>query len=180
MGSEAARTRRESWRNTLVRWRINLFFFLAAGGIRATYVSDDWHEAELTVFLNWRTRNYRGTIFGGTLYAALDPVYMLMIARNLGPEYSVWDTRATIHFKKAGRGKLYAHFRLDDGELDTIRRLAESGPVERQYTATLVDKEGTPHVVVEKTIYIRKRDPKKANGKDRISTMLQMRREDRR
>ena len=90
--NSAAPARRESFRNKLIRWRINWFYFFAAGGVRATYVSDDWQEAELQVALNWRTRNYRGTIFGGTLYAALDPVYMLMIARNLGPEYSVWDT----------------------------------------------------------------------------------------
>ena len=171
----SAPQRRESFRNKLTRWRINWFFFFAAGGVRATYVSDDWHEAELEVALNWRTRNYRDTIFGGTLYAALDPVYLLMIARNLGPEYSVWDTRATIQFKKAGRGKLYARFKLDEGELATIRQLAEQGPVERQYTATLVDKEGTPHVVVEKTIYIRKRDPNKSHGKNNVSSMLQMR-----
>ncbi|HSE48379.1 MAG TPA: DUF4442 domain-containing protein [Terriglobales bacterium] len=174
MGTSARR--RESLRNKLVRWRINLFYFLASSGTRATYVSDDWLEAELTVKLNWRNRNYRGTIFGGTLYSALDPVYMLMIARNLGPEYSVWDTRATIHFKKAGRGKLYAHFRIEEAELRAIRELTAGGEaVERQYTATLVDREGTPHVVVEKTIYIRKRDPNKAHGKDRVSSMLQMR-----
>ena len=55
--------------------------------------------------------------------SAVDPVYMLMIARNLGPEYSVWDTRATVHFKKAGRGKLYARFQVAAEELETIRQL---------------------------------------------------------
>jgi acyl-coenzyme A thioesterase PaaI-like protein len=179
MSSEAtgpAGARHESWRNKLVRWRINFFYLIASSGTWATFVSDDWREAELTVRLTWRNRNYRGTIFGGTLYSAVDPVYMLMLARNLGPDYSVWDTRATIHFQKAGRGKLYAHFKLGAEELETIRQLTAGGqPVERHYAITLADEEGTPHVVVEKTIYIRKKDPSKANGKDRVSGMLKMR-----
>ena len=36
-------------------------------------------------------RNYVGTHFGGSLFAMTDPFYMLMMMRNLGPDYIVWD-----------------------------------------------------------------------------------------
>jgi hypothetical protein len=42
----------------------------------------------------WRTRNVVGTIFGGSIYAAVDPFYMLMLIKVLGREYVVWDKAA--------------------------------------------------------------------------------------
>ena len=30
---------------------------------------------------------YVGTIFGGSLYGAIDPIYMLMLLKSLGPRY---------------------------------------------------------------------------------------------
>ena len=42
-------------------------------------------------------------MFGGSLYASVDPFYMIMLIRNLGSEYIVWDKAATIRFKKPGK-----------------------------------------------------------------------------
>jgi hypothetical protein len=36
---------------------------------------------------SWRTRNYVGTIFGGSMYSAVDPIYMVMLTRRLGKDY---------------------------------------------------------------------------------------------
>ena len=107
--------------------------------------------------LNWRTRNLVGTIFGGSLYGAVDPLYMLMLVRNLGPEYIVWDKAATIRFRRPGRTTLTATFRLDQAELDEIRRLTEDGaPIDRVYPIELVDASGEVHVSFEKTLYVRR------------------------
>ncbi len=107
--------------------------------------------------LNWRTRNYVGTIFGGSLYGAVDPHYMIMLIKILGPDYVVWDKAATIRFRKPGRGTLYARFHLDEEEIATIRRLTEDGkPTDRVYTVDLTDANGVVHASVEKTVYIRR------------------------
>jgi hypothetical protein len=112
--------------------------------------------------LNWRTRNYVGTIFGGSLYGAVDPHYMIMLIKILGPGYTVWDKAATIRFKKPGRGTLYARFLLDEEEIATIRRLTEAAPsIDRVYTVDLTDAQGVVHASVEKTVYIR-RDPSRS------------------
>src|SRR6185436_3603428 len=104
----------------------------------------------------WRTRNYVGTIFGGSIYASVDPMYMIMLIRILGRGYLVWDKAATIRFRKPGRTTLFATFRLDDAELDAIRAAAAGGePVNRAYVVELADSEGTVHASVEKVIYIR-------------------------
>ena len=99
-----------------------------------------------------------GTIFGGSMYAAVDPVYMLMLIKNLGPDYVVWDRSACIDFKKPGRTALFARFRIDGAEFDAIRReLEQVRHVDRVYHVDLVDAQGTVHASVEKVVYIRRK-----------------------
>ena len=141
-----------------VRWRFNLFPAWRGTGARLTFIAPDWREVHVRLPLNWRTRNYVGTIFGGSLYAAADPIYMIMLIRNLGPAYTVWDKAASIRFWKPGRGTLYTRFVIDEAELSEIRRLLETAPsIERVYVVELADAAGTVHATVEKTIHIRKK-----------------------
>ncbi len=149
----------ESWVTRQKRWRFNLFYAFVAGGARITYIAGDWREVRLEIPLSWRTCNYVGTIFGGAMYAAVDPVYMVMLIHSLGPEYVVWDRAATIYFRKPGRSKLYAEFTLEEAELETIRReTAEKASVDRVYLVELKDAEGTVCASIEKTLYIRRED----------------------
>ena len=126
----------------------------------AVPIAPDWREVRVRLPLNWRTRNYVGTIFGGSIYAAADPVYMIMLIHNLGPRYTVWDKAASIRFRKPGRGTLYARFAIDEAELTEIRERLETAPsIERVYLVELADADGTVHATVEKTIHVRKKDP---------------------
>lgn len=119
----------------------------------------DFREMRLDVPLSWRTRNYVGTIFGGSMYGAVDPVYMLMLIKNLGRGYEIWDKEATIRFKKPGRSTLHARFTLDQEELRRIREeLAQAGSIDRVYVVDLTDDEGTVCATVEKTIHIRRKE----------------------
>ncbi len=146
----------ESLRSRFFRWGFNLFPAYCATGARITYISHDFREVRIKLPLSWQTRNYVGTIFGGSMYAAIDPVYMLMLIKNLGPDYIVWDKSACINFKKPGRTTLFARFTLDDTELDTIRNeLTHSHSVDRNYHVELVDNKGAVHASVEKVVYIR-------------------------
>ena len=150
----------ESWRSRVTRWGFNLFPAWRGTGARITYVRSDWREVRVRLPLNWRTRNYVGTIFGGSLYGAADPIYMIMLIKSLGPAYTVWDKSATIRFRKPGRSTLYARFLLEDAELVEIRRLLETEPsIDRVYVVELADADGTVHATIEKTIFIRKSSP---------------------
>lgn len=146
---------RESFRGKLLRWRFNFFPALRGTGARITYIADDFRQVHIKLPLNRRTRNYVGTIYGGSMYAAVDPFYMVMLIRNLGPGYVVWDKAATIRFKKPGRSTLYARFQLTEEDLSSIRAdLAGRQALERTYQVELTDGEGTVHAVVEKVIHI--------------------------
>ena len=145
--------------NKLRCWSFYLFGCYRGTGARLKYITEDWSEIRLELPLSWRTRNYVGTIFGGSLYSAVDPIYMLMLIRRLGPEFIVWDKAATIQFKKPGRETLRARFVLPDEELAAIRSaLNTERSVDRSYLIDLVDGSGTICATVEKIIYIRRRD----------------------
>lgn len=140
-----------------MRWGFNLFPAFRGTGARITYISGDFREVHVKLPLNWRTRNYVGTIFGGSLYGAVDPHYMIMLIKILGPGYVVWDKAATIRFKKPGRGTLYARFLISEEEIAEIRRLLETEPsIDRVYRAELKSVDGVVHAVVDKTLYIRR------------------------
>jgi len=143
-------------------WKIkfNLFPAYFGSGARIAYLAPDWREVRVEIPLSWRTRNYVGTIFGGSMYAAVDPVYMMMLIRVLGPGYVVWDKAASIRFRKPGTGRLHAVFRLTEDETDHIRSALKSArTIDRRYEVDLVDEAGTVRATVEKTIYIRGAEP---------------------
>ena len=143
-----------------MRWGFNLWPCYRGTGARVTFIAGDWREVRVRIPLSWRTRNYVGTIFGGSLYAAVDPFYMIMLMKNLGPDVVVWDKAASIRFRKPGRGTLRASFRLEEAEVAEIRRLLLEQPkVDRTYTVQLVDAAGVVHAEVEKVIHISLRKP---------------------
>jgi acyl-coenzyme A thioesterase PaaI-like protein len=148
----------ESWKTRVTRWYFNLLPTYRGSGGRIRYVAADWCEVRIDLPLSWRTRNYVGTIFGGSMFAAVDPIYMVMLINILGPGYVVWDKSATIRFLKPGRSTLRAHFELDEAEIQEIKDLVREGPaVNRVYRVDLVDREGTVCAAVEKTIHIRRK-----------------------
>jgi acyl-coenzyme A thioesterase PaaI-like protein len=139
-------------------WSFYFFACYRGTGARLRYIAADWSEVRLDIPLSWRTRNYVGTIFGGSIYAAVDPIYMIMLIRRLGPEFVVWDKAATILFKKPGRETLRARFTVTDEELAAIRaELDLQRSADRTYMVELVDGSGTICATVEKLIYVRKR-----------------------
>ncbi len=136
----------------------NFFPAYRGTGGRIVYIADDFSEVRVKLPLNWRTRNYVGTIYGGSIYASVDPIYMLMLIHILGPEYIVWDKAAKIRFRKPGKDTLYVDFKLSQQEINEIKLLAEDAKsVDRIYDLELKDKNGVVHAQIEKTLYIAKK-----------------------
>ena len=149
---------RDSISNKLRCWTFYFYACYRGTGGRPKFIAADWSEVQLELPLSWRTRNYVGTIFGGSMYAAVDPVYMMMLIRRLGKDYLVWDKAASIQFKKPGRETLHARFAVTDEELSAIRSALETQrSIDRTYAIDLTDPSGTVCATVEKIIYIRKR-----------------------
>jgi len=136
---------------------VNLWPPFAATGIHVNW-GPDMKSAEVTMKLRPWNRNFVGTHYGGSLYSMCDPFYMLLLIKNLGPEYIVWDKAAGIRFRKPGKGTVRAEFRLTDAQLDAIREQLKTLPkYEPIYTVEVKDGSGDLVAEVQKTLHIRKK-----------------------
>jgi hypothetical protein len=127
-------------------------------GIRVRTISGDYRYIKVEMQGRWYNRNYVNTHFGGSLYAMVDPFYMLMLIPILGPDYVVWDKAATIDFIKPGRGTMTAEFCITDAMLaDIIEKTAGGEKYMPQYPVEIKDQLGAVVARVDKLMYIRKK-----------------------
>ncbi len=145
----------ESFAKKIERFKFNLFPAYRRGGGRIVYISDDYHEIHVKLPLNWTTKNYVGTIFGGSMFAAIDPIYMVMLIKILGKDYVVWDKSANIRFKRPGKETLFAKFIITPEEISEIKaQLDETKSIDKLYKVELKNEAGKVHAIIEKTLYI--------------------------
>lgn len=131
--------------------------FLGAG-VKLDDMTKDYRHAKVSMPLTFYNKNYMGTQFGGSLYAMTDPWYMLMLIKNLGKNYIVWDKGATIQFKKPGRGKVFAEFVLTQEVIDEIKAYVEvNTKMDYTFKVEVKDASGTLICLVDKVLYIRKK-----------------------
>jgi len=141
-----------------MRWIMNLWLPFLGAGIRVTRLQDDWKAIDVEMKLRFWNSNFVGTHYGGSLYSMTDPFYMLMLIENLGRSYIVWDKSATIRFRKPGKGRVTASFRLSDEEIADIRRQLETeDKVQPTFTVEVRDEANTVVAEVEKVLHVRKK-----------------------
>jgi acyl-coenzyme A thioesterase PaaI-like protein len=137
---------------------INFYGPFLGAGVKLEKMTKDFRQARVSMKLTFYNRNYMGTQFGGSLYAMVDPWYMLMLIKNLGKDYIVWDKAATINFRKPGKGKVTAEFHLTEEHLNEIKKTLETqNKMDYVFKVEVKDDAGKLIADVDKVLYIRKR-----------------------
>src|SRR5260370_36197147 len=90
--------------NKLRCWSFNRFACYRGTGARLRYVAPDWSEIRIELPLSRRTRNYVGTIFGGSLFGAVDTIFIIILMHLTGRGFVEWDRTRRIHVCKSARG----------------------------------------------------------------------------
>lgn len=122
---------------------------------RVKSVSADIKCVEVQIPLNWRNVNYAGTMFGGSMLAATDPIMMIQLIQLLGKQFVVWDKAVQMRFKRPARERLYVVFEFTDAELEEIRANAlQHGEYTYDKTIELRTNDGTVCAVGTKTMYV--------------------------
>lgn len=150
--------KKETLQSKIKRLGFNFFPAYRRTGARICFISGDFQEVHVRLGLNWKTKNYVGSVFGGSIYGALDPVYMVQLINLLGRDYIVWDMSAKINFIRPVKKTVYARFLIRDELLDRIKKKVKSN---KKYifdlTACFQDREGAVYAEVSKTMYIAER-----------------------
>ena len=146
-------------RENFKMWRFKTFLnwypmFFGSGG-KILFWSGDSQEVHVRLKLNIWTYNYVGTIFGGSMFSASDPFYMLMWFHILGTQYVVWDKSASIRFKRPARKTLYAKYTISDENIAEIKqRVLDNNEIDVPFTLKWQDTEGVVYAEIERIVYI--------------------------
>lgn len=160
---------KKKFRAEAVRFITNFWPCIRGAGGRMTYLSEDFTKLQITLPLNWRTRNRVGTIYGGSLYASTDPFYMLMLMELLGKNYVVWDKGCSIRFKRPAKVTLYADFHVTREMLQEVKdRVAKENEITFTWKLEYKDKEGTVYTEFDKVLYVATKSHYQAKLKARM------------
>lgn len=118
-------------------------------------VSEDLMYVKIKIPLSIKNRNYVGTIFGGSLFSATDPIYMIQLMTILGEDYVVWDKSAVINFKRPAKETVFTEFIFSEADILLIKKkVLEHGEFNLVKTPNIVNKNGVIIAELSKTVYV--------------------------
>lgn len=123
---------------------------------RIKSVSKDMLNISMKLPISYKNRNYANTIFGGSMFSAVDPIPMVQLINILGNDYVVWDKSAEVFFKRPAKTHLYANFEYTPEEIEDIKaRVKQNNEIEIIKITQLTDiTQEKVFCEVKKTIYI--------------------------
>jgi acyl-coenzyme A thioesterase PaaI-like protein len=153
--------------NRLLKWGLNWSPMFRRTTGKIIYVSEDLHKAVVKIPISWRNRNYVGSIFGGSLFSATDPIGMMQVLQILGKEYVVWDKSSEIRFKRPAYDDVYAQFEITPQDIEYIKSVVqEKGQTDFDLIVPITDEDKEVlYCEVRKTIYIADKSFYKAKRK---------------
>ncbi|MBI3440945.1 MAG: DUF4442 domain-containing protein [Proteobacteria bacterium] len=151
-------------KNSLFRKIWNLWPPFLGAGIHVKKIAQDFTSMDVEMKLRPWNKSPNNAHYGGSIFSMTDPFFAMILIKNLGPDYIVWDKAAAIRFKKPGKGKLTAHFTIARQRIDEIRKQADmQDKAEPQFRIDIRDEAGNVVAEVDKTLYIRRRDKARHN-----------------
>jgi len=141
------------------RWMLNLYPPLFCQRIRILDIAPGYTACRARVAKSVLTRNLFGTTFGGTIFAAADPMYAILYWQALarrGRSVQAWLKSARIEYRKPAATALTLQFELSAKDLtDAESALDRDGRFARTFRTEAVDTEGEVCVVVETEVVLR-------------------------
>ncbi len=120
---------------------------------------DDFKSCSVKISKSFLNKNYNGSIFGGTIYAATDPFYALLfdqLMQRKGFKIRVWLKSASIQYLKPGHAHLYFKIKLTNEMVaEAEEALKTVGKFVKAYPMEITNKKGELCATVMNEIYIR-------------------------
>ncbi|KQN38844.1 translation elongation factor P (EF-P) [Pedobacter sp. Leaf41] len=144
--------------NTL-KWVMRFYPPLFFQRIWVQKFENDFRSCTVKLSKSFLNKNYNGSIFGGTIYAATDPFYALLfdqLMQRRGFKVRVWLKSASIQYLKPGRSNLYFTIRVNDEMIaEAEHALKTIGKFVKAYPMEITNKNGELCATVMNEVYIR-------------------------
>ncbi len=122
---------------------------------RVKSVAPGFWRVEIKIPLSYKNRNYAGTMFGGSMFSATDPIYMVQLIQIIGTDYIVWDKSSVVKFKRPANADAFAVFEFSEDEIQELRdRVASEKELDFKKLVEIKNAEGKVFCEIEKTIYV--------------------------
>ncbi|WP_276091542.1 DUF4442 domain-containing protein [Pedobacter sp. JY14-1] len=143
-----------------LKWILCLYPPLFFQRIWVTRFHKGFRGVDVKIIRSIFNRNYNGSIFGGSIYAATDPFYAILFDQLLqrkGYKTRVWLKSASIQYLKPGRGNLYFTIQITDEMIaDAVAALNDGhGKFVKAYPMEITNFSGQVCATVINEVYIR-------------------------
>jgi acyl-coenzyme A thioesterase PaaI-like protein len=139
------------------RGLVNAWPPFVAQRVEVTAIGDDWSFVDVRMDLQPDNANFFGTAWGGTLFSMLDPFLPILIDRQLGGGYAVWDQSAEIDFLRPGRTAITSRVEVPPALVEEIRTETADGQKHlRWFELELCDADAVVVARQRRQIYVRR------------------------
>lgn len=144
----------------MMKWILRFYPPFLFQRIWVKSISNDYKTLEIKVFKSLFNINSNKTIFGGTIFSAVDPVYPLLlnaILLNKGLKKTiVWLKSASIDYIKPGNTSLQLNVRISDEEIeDAFSVIKKEGKVLKTFHSEIINKHGEVCATAHSEVYLR-------------------------
>ena len=112
-------------KSIVLKYGFNLSPMYRRTSAKVVYISEDFLKIQIKLPFSYKNTNYVGTIFGGSMFSAVDPFPMTQLMNLIGDDYVVWDKAAEIFFRRPAKEDIYADFIYSIEELEEIKKKAK-------------------------------------------------------
>lgn len=143
-----------------LKWLLRIYppFFFQRIWVKK--IHEDFAGVDVKINRSIFNMNANKTIFGGTIFSAVDPFYAILIDQRLqsrGFKKTVaWLKSATIEYKKPGLSDLHFSIQIKDSDFnECIETLNQRGRLIKSFTIEIYNKNKEICAIAKNEIYIR-------------------------
>jgi len=148
--------------NTL-KWIMRLYPPLLFQRIWVTGFDEGFKGVKVKINKSLFNKNYNGSIFGGTIFAAADPFYPVLFNQILNPKgdqrLKIWSKSSKIDFLKPALTNLFFEIKLTVTDIEqAIETLTIVGKYERVFPVDIYNEDGEVCASIMNEVYVRDLD----------------------
>ena len=142
-----------------LKWLMRLYPPMLFQRIWVKKIDTDFRGIDVKINRSLFTTNLGSATFGGTIFAATDPFYALLIGQIMqhkGFKITVWLKSAEIQYLKPARKDLHYSIKIDDEMIKEVEQaISNEGKFVKTYPIEIFDTIGDLCVIALNEVYIR-------------------------